>query len=63
MFSSMSPSSPHIQYAHSSLADHQEFQATYWQHEEIKGGYSELVDRGLEVGIDAVDLDGLNVQE
>jgi len=50
---------PHIQYAHSSLADHQEFKATYWQHEEIKGGYSELVDRGLEVGIDAVDLDGL----
>jgi len=50
---------PHIQYSFSSRSDKQEHKASYWQSEEIKGGYSELVQRGLDVQIDSSDLDGL----
>lgn len=49
---------PHIQYAYSSLVDQVEHPVTYWESEEIKGGYSELIARGLELGIDANDQDG-----
>jgi len=50
---------PHIQYAHSNLETREEFKHSYWQSEELKKGSSEVVERGLEVGVDALDLSAI----
>jgi len=50
---------PRIQYSHSSIEDQQEHPATYWEHEEIKGGLKEVEQRGLKYNLADLEPDGI----